>query len=92
MRNLIHIVAWTLFCSSPCFAEGETLNVDEESLNMPVSLELAAQQLTRDENNRVLGAETDLIDDREVHVIKVLTSNGHIRHIKIDAETGELIH
>lgn len=92
MRNLIHIVAWTLFCSNSCFAEGENLDLDTENLSIPVSLELATQQLTKDENNRVLGAETDLIDDREVHVIKVLTSNGHIRHIKIDAETGELIH
>lgn len=56
-----------------------------------ISLDQATKQIIKDAHNRVLGAETELIDNREVHVIKVLTPDGHIRHYKIDAETGESI-
>ena len=59
--------------------------------NISISLDQATKQIIKDDDNRVLGAETELIDNREVHVIKVLTPDGHVQHYKIDAETGELI-
>jgi uncharacterized membrane protein YkoI len=56
-----------------------------------VSLHEATQKILSDGNKRVLGATTEIIDGREVHIIKVLTPDGRIMHYKIDAETGAII-
>jgi len=56
-----------------------------------ISLHEATQTILGESSKRVLRATTEIIDGREVHVIKVLTPDGHIIHYKIDAETGELI-
>ncbi len=72
--------------SNSCFATD-----DSAPNNIRISLDQATKQIFKDEDNRVLGAETELIDNREVHVIKVLTPDGHLQHYIIDAETGELI-
>jgi uncharacterized membrane protein YkoI len=73
--------------SNSCFAE---------EVNMPtrISLDQATKQIIKNNSNiniRVLGAETEIIDGKEVHVIKVLTPDSRIQHYKIDAETGEII-
>lgn len=73
--------------SNSCFAE---------EVNMPtrISLDQATKQIIKNNSNiniRVLGAETEIIDGKEVHVIKVLTPDSRIQHYKIDAETGEVI-
>jgi len=73
--------------SNSCFAE---------EVNMPtrISLDQATTQIIKNNSNiniRVLGAETEIIDGKEVHVIKVLTPDSRIQHYKIDAETGEVI-
>ncbi len=56
-----------------------------------ISLDEATRQILKEGNKRVLGATTEIIDGREVHIIKVLTPDGHIRYFKIDAETGASI-
>ena len=56
-----------------------------------VSLDEATKQVRKDSEKKVLGAKTESIDGREVHVIKVLTPDGRIQHLKIDAETGRLL-
>ncbi|MDD5579124.1 MAG: PepSY domain-containing protein [Methylobacter sp.] len=84
MKNLIKVVALVFWFSTICFAESNILLVR-------VSLDQATQQIIRDNNKRVLGAHTEIIDGKEVHVIKVLTSDGRIQHYKIDAETGAII-
>ncbi|MFZ2450048.1 MAG: hypothetical protein WAW36_05975 [Methylovulum miyakonense] len=89
MKNLIPIILLMLFSGNSCFAEGEIAR--PEMVSQTISLERAANQLVKDENNRILGAETEQINDRPIHVIKVLTGQGHIRHFKFDAETGQLI-
>lgn len=90
MKNLIHIIVWGLLTSSTCFAEDESLMSSPE-IPEAISLEMAANQLTKDEHNRLLGAETEQIDDKSIHIIKVLTHQGHVRHFKFDAETGQLL-
>lgn len=57
-----------------------------------VTLDEATKQIIKEGNKRVLGANTEIIDGREVHIIKVLTPDGHIKHYKIDAGTGEIQH
>lgn len=56
-----------------------------------ISLHEATQKILSDGNKRVLGATTVIIEGKEVHIIKVLTPDGHIQHYKIDAESGALI-
>lgn len=52
-----------------------------------LSLDDAVKQVI--DGNRLLDAETKYIDDREVHVIKVLTEDGRVQKHKVDAQTGE---
>lgn len=56
-----------------------------------LSLDEATKKVVSGSNKRVLGAQTEIIDGREVHVIKVLTPDGRIQHYLIDAETGQII-
>ncbi|MFA6051431.1 MAG: PepSY domain-containing protein [Methylobacter sp.] len=84
MRNLIKAVALMFLLSDACFAENNLLLAG-------ISLDEATKQIIEGTKNRVLGATTEIIDGREVYVIKVLTPDGRIQYYKIDAETGELI-
>ena len=54
-----------------------------------VDLDTAAKKATAGNEKRLLDAKTIIIDDRETHVIKVLTKGGRVQSIRIDAETGE---
>jgi len=84
-RLIASLLVFLLFNS--CFAE--EVNVPTR---ISISLDQATKQIIKNDSNiRVLGAETELIDGKEVHVIKVLTPDGHIQHYKIEAETGEII-
>lgn len=56
-----------------------------------VTLEEATKQVMQDSKNKVLAAKTEVIADKKIHVIKILTSAGHIQYIKIDAATGDLV-
>jgi len=89
MKNLIQTILWMLILGNNCFAtDGNIISVPA---TQTISLEKAANQVIQDQHNRVLGAETEQIDDKSIHVIKVLTEQGHIRHFKFDADTGQLL-
>lgn len=77
MRNLLKAAIVALLFSSSCFAN--------------ISLDEATKQIIEGTYNKVLGAQTEVIDGKEVHVIKVLTPDGRIQYYKIDAETGQLV-
>jgi uncharacterized membrane protein YkoI len=83
MRNLIRVVIVALLFSASCFADNNQLAY--------VSLDEATKQIIEGTYDKVLGAETVIIDGRTVHVIKVLTPDGRIQYFKIDAETGQLV-
>jgi uncharacterized membrane protein YkoI len=83
MRNLIRVVIVALLFSASCFADNKQLAY--------VSLDEATKQIIEGTYDKVLGAETVIIDGRTVHVIKVLTPDGRIQYFKIDAETGQLV-
>jgi uncharacterized membrane protein YkoI len=73
------------FVANSCIAE-------EIFVQTPISLDQATKQIIKNDSNlRVLGADTEIIECKLVHVIKVLTPDGRILHYKIDAETSELI-
>jgi Peptidase propeptide and YPEB domain. len=85
MRNLLKAVVVVLLFSSSysCFAEHTMLAY--------ISLDDATKQIIDGTYNKVLGAQTEVVDGKEVHVIKVLTPDGRIQYFKIDAQTGQLI-
>lgn len=57
-----------------------------------VSLDEAVRGVMRQGQNKVLATRTDTADDgRRVYIIKVLTPDGRIQHIKIDAQSGRQI-
>jgi uncharacterized membrane protein YkoI len=85
MRHFIKLVVLALLCCSSAYA------ADEELLIARVSLDEATKQIIEGTYNKVLGAQTEVIDGKEVHVIKVLTPDGRIQFFKIDAETGQLV-
>jgi len=81
MRTLIKLLILLTSLSSICFAE-------DYQVIARISLDDATRQILKDGSKRVLGATTEIIDGREIHIIKVLTPDGRIQHYKIDAETG----
>ncbi len=84
MRNLLKVAVFFLMLSTSCFAEN----------NLPpasISLDEATKHIIEGTYNKVLGAQTELIDGKETHIIKVLTPDGRIQYYKIDAQTGQLV-
>ncbi len=56
----------------------------------PVSLDEAVALARERFEGRVVRAETQTINGREVHVIRILDSNGRVRNVRIDAATGRI--
>lgn len=56
-----------------------------------LSLDEAARRIIQQGDNKVLSTKTEIIQGKQVHVIKVLTPEGRIQHIKIEAETGRVV-
>ncbi|MFI3158179.1 MAG: PepSY domain-containing protein [Methylococcaceae bacterium] len=83
MRNSIKVVVIALLFSRSCLAEHAML--------AGISLDEATKQIIEGTYNKVLGAQTEIIDGKTVYVIKVLTPDGRIQYFKIDAETGQLV-
>lgn len=83
MRNSIKAVVIALLFSRSCLAEHAML--------AGISLDEATKQIIEGTYNKVLGAQTEIIDGKTVYVIKVLTPDGRIQYFKIDAETGQLV-
>ncbi len=83
MRNLLKVVVVSLLFSNSCLAENALLAY--------ISLDDATKQIIEGTYNKVLGAQTEVIDGKEVHIIKVLTPDGRIQYYKIDAQTGQLV-
>ena len=81
MKILINLLIIISLC--------KTSHADDIIEAARISLNEATQTILSDGQERVLGATTEFIDGREVHVIKVLTTGGRISHYLIDAETGE---
>lgn len=54
-----------------------------------LDLEAAAKRVKEQFNGRVLGGKTVTEDNRTVHIIRILTPDGRVRHIRIDAQSGK---
>ena len=57
-----------------------------------ISADAAAKKVIRNNKDRVLGVRKQMINGREVYIIKVLSPDtGRIKHYKVDAETGAVL-
>lgn len=83
MINSIKVIAVALLFSNSCFAEHAML--------ASITLDEATQQIIEGTYDKVLGAQTEIIDGKTIYIIKVLTPDGRIQYFKIDAETGQLV-
>ena len=56
-----------------------------------LSLDQATKKVIQQNKSKILGAKTEVIGGKEVHVIKILTQDGRIQHLKVDADSGKII-
>ncbi|MBN2701628.1 MAG: PepSY domain-containing protein [Methylothermaceae bacterium] len=56
-----------------------------------IDLDKAAERVQKKIDGRVLGGKSVTEDGRTVHVIRVLTPDGRVVHIRVDQETGRIL-
>jgi len=69
----------------------QNASAGKEVLFSVLTLDQATKKIIEQNKNKVLGAKTELIDGKKVHVIKVLTSDGRVQYLNVDADTGKLV-
>ena len=61
------------------------------SENGGISLDEAVRKAKKKHKGKVLSAETVRIDGRKVYRIKILTKDGRVKRVHIDARTGKTV-
>lgn len=56
-----------------------------------LTLDEATKKIIEQNKSKVLGAKTELIDGKKVHVIKILSDDGRVQYLKVDVETGAVV-
>ncbi len=69
----------------------QTVFAEQEILLSALNLDQATKQVTEANQSKVLGATTEIIDGKKVHIIKILTSDGRVQYLKVDESTGKTI-
>ncbi len=70
-----------------CILQSALINADVVS----VDLDQATKKISEQFKGKVLGAKTEDIEGKSVHVIKILTGDGRVQHLKVAAENGVII-
>ncbi len=83
MQTYIKTFLLTFFLSTSVFAGSDV------AFSI-LSIDQATQKIIEELKTKVLGAKTESIDGKVVHVIKVLTEDGRVQHLKVDAESGNI--
>jgi|GEM_PF-2696901 len=55
------------------------------------SLEQAVEQVKRNTNGKILSANTVREGKRNVHNVRVLTQQGRVKRIRVDARSGQIL-
>jgi uncharacterized membrane protein YkoI len=56
----------------------------------PLSLDQAVSKVRQQTGGQVVRAETKQADGRTVHVIRILTGEGRVRTLEVDAQSGAI--
>lgn len=97
MRILLTILTTAILAApgAPLLAWQSTSAIESEALeHVPLantamrqagckSLSEAVEQVRRDNNGRIVSAETQVSGGRETHIIKVLTSDGTVKTVRV---------
>lgn len=83
MRTFIKVFLLAFYLTQPVFAERAFVFA---LLNLDQATSKVIQQIS----GKVLGARTTSYEGKEIHIIKILTEDGRIQYIKVDAETGRI--
>ena len=81
----LRIVVLLLACWLPLLPSTVLAGPGGKGSGGQTSLDQAVDQVRRNTGGRVLSAETDRRGGHSVHRIKVLTPDGQVRYIQIDA-------
>lgn len=84
MRAFIKVVLLMCCFVQPGFAGNEIVF-------SALSLDEATKKIIEESKSKVLGAKTEVLEGKEVHVIKTLTSDGRVQYLKVDVESGKLL-
>jgi hypothetical protein len=92
MNSLFKAIALSvLFLHTAWATADDTPSPTTTEENHSVTLEEAVKLVMKDNTLKVLSAKTEVIEGKKVHIIKVLTADGRIQYIKIEAATGKFI-
>ncbi len=94
-RRLLICVAIMLLAAGPrvatCFDFRDFSNQFAQpatSEGRGISLDEAVARARRQSDGKILSAETVRVDGRRVHRVKLLTPDGRVTRVEIDADTG----
>jgi hypothetical protein len=94
MNFLLQTTAFMILLLHSSLIFPENIETPPLTANEParsVSLDEAIKQVLQTPQIKVLGAKTEMLDGKKFHLIKILTADGHIHYIKIDASSGKVI-
>jgi uncharacterized membrane protein YkoI len=82
MRNYIKVFLLVFYFLSTIAVGADAISLDE-----------ATKKVVAEFKSKVLGAKTEAetAEGKAVHVIKILTEDGRVQHLKVDVSTGNII-
>jgi uncharacterized membrane protein YkoI len=87
------MMALGLLCT-PVFADGKHRDNNDRHQGAEgrarISLDEAVRRAERRFNARVVKAETHVTDGRFVHVLRLVSDDGRVFTVRVDAETGNM--
>jgi len=63
----------------------------ERLTTLPEATKKALDENETEDEGKVLSAKTRTINGKAIHFIKILTTDGQVRKVKIEMETGKII-
>ena len=88
---LILLLAATPVMAKPFNAPLMIMAQRGHSENGGISLDEAVRKAKKKHKGKVLSAETVRVDGRKVYRIKILTKDGRVKRVHIDAHTGQSV-
>ncbi len=76
----------SIFTDPPSFVEKR-----RDSSRRGVSLDEAVSKVRRQTSGKILSAETVVVEGKNVHRIKVLTKQGRVQRLQVDAQSGRRV-
>ena len=87
------LIALSLECST-AFADGKHRGDDERQQGVEdrvrVSLDEAVRRAEQRFNARVVKAETRRLDGRVMHILRLVSGDGRVFTVRVDAQTGSM--